>query len=165
MTTIRLRIAAAVFAVAAVGGTIAAITATAAAAPAAPAAPAGTTITFTQHNISDRSFNLGSGHGFAVGYVELVADRLMQGGTQVGHDGLVFTVTRLGAGSADEVVSAVEVLARGQIDLSGLVTSTPSGPGTFRLAVTGGTGSYQDARGYATFVPASAPRVTIHLAG
>jgi hypothetical protein len=88
----------------------------------------------------------------------------MQGGKQIGHDGLVFTVTRLGAGTADEVVSAVEVLAHGQIDLSGLVTSTPAGPGTFRLAVTGGTGSYQDTRGYATVVPGSAPRVTIHLA-
>jgi hypothetical protein len=158
MTTIRLRTAAAALAVAAIGATIAATTA-----QAAPAS-AGTTISFTEQTISDRTFNLGSGHGFAVGYVELVADKLMQGGTQIGHDGLVFTVTRLGAGSADEVVSADEVLAHGQIDLSGLVTSTPAGPGTFRLAVTGGTGNYQDAQGYATVVPGSAPRVTIHLA-
>jgi hypothetical protein len=157
MTTIRTRTAAAALAVVAIGGTIVAITA--ASAPAS----AGTTISFTQTNISDRTFNLGSGHGFAVGYVELVADKLMQGGKQVGHDGLSSTVTRLGAGSADEVVSAVEVLAHGQIDLAGLVTSTPSGPGTFRLAVTGGTGNYQDARGYATVVPGNTPTVTIHL--
>ena len=83
-----------------------------------------TTISFTEHNISDRTFNLGSGHGFAVGYVELVANKLMQGGKQIGHDGQSYTVTRLGNGSADELVSSVEVLARGQIDLSGLVTST-----------------------------------------
>jgi hypothetical protein len=162
MTTIRTRTAAAALAVATIavatiGGTTAAITA--AAAPAS----AGTTISFTEVNISDRTFNLGSGHGFAVGYVELVADKLMQGGRQVGHDGLSFTVTRLGAGSADEVASAVEVLAHGQIDLSGLVTSTPSGPGTFRLAVTGGTGNYRDARGYATVVSGNTPTVTIHL--
>ena len=74
-----------------------------------------------------------------------------------------YTATRLGACSADEVVSAVEVLAHGQIDLSGLVTSTPSGPGIFQLAVTGGTGNYRDARGYATVVPGSTPTVTIHL--
>jgi hypothetical protein len=160
MTTIRLRTAAAALAVAAIGATVAAITATAAAA--APAS-AGSTISFTQVNISDRTFNLGSGHGFAVGYIELVADKLMHGGKQIGHDGLEFTVTRLGSHSADELVSAVEVFAHGQIDLSGLVTSTPSGPGTFRLAVTGGTGKYQDARGYATVVPGSAPKVTIHL--
>ena len=120
MTTIRRRTAAAALAVAAIGGTIVAITA--AAAPAS----AGTTISFTEHNISDQTFNLGSGHGFAVGYVELVANKLMQGGKQIGHDGQSYTVTRLGNGSADELVSAVEVLAHGQIDLSGLVTSTPS---------------------------------------
>ena len=87
----------------------------------------------------------------------------MHGGKQIGHDGQNYTVTRLGAGSADELVSAVEVLAHGQIDLTGLVTSTPSGPGVFQLAVTGGTGNYQDAQGYATVVPGSAPKVTIHL--
>lgn len=65
--------------------------------------------------------------------------------------------------SADEVVSVSEVFAHGQIDLAGLVTSTPNGPGTFRLAVTGGTGRYQDARGYATVTPDPAPHVTIHL--
>ena len=157
MTPIRRRTAAAALAVAAIGGTIA--VSTAAAAPAS----AGTAITFTQVNISDRTFNLGSGHGIAVGYVELVADKLMQGGKQIGHDGQSYAVTRLGDGSADEVVSAVEVLAHGQIDLSGLVTSTPSGPGTFRLAVTGGTGNYQDARGYATVVPGNTPTVTILL--
>jgi hypothetical protein len=157
MTTIRRRTAAAALAAAAIGGTIVAITA--AAAPAS----ARTTITFTENTISDRTFNLGSGHGFAVGYVELVASKLMYGGRQIGHDGQSYTVTRLGDGSADELVSAVEVLARGQIDLSGLVTSTPSGPGTFRLAVTGGTGNYQDARGYATVVPGNTPTVTIHL--
>ena len=157
MTTIRRRTAAAALAVAAIAGTIVAITA--AAAPAS----AGTTISFTQTNISDRTFNLGSGHGFAVGYVELVANKLMQGGKQIGHDGQSYTVTRLGNVSADELVSAVEVLAHGQIDLSGLVTSTPSGPGTFQLAVTGGTGNYQDAHGYATVVPGSTPKVTIDL--
>jgi hypothetical protein len=157
MTTIRTRTAAAALAVAAIGGTIVAITASA-----APAST-GTTISFTEHNISDQTFNLGSGHGFAVGYVELVASKLMQGGKQVGHDGQSYTVTRLGAGSADELVSAVEVLAHGQIVLSGLVTSTPAGPGTFQLAVTGGTGSYRGARGYATIVPGNTPTVTIHL--
>ena len=43
------------------------------------------------------------------------------------------------------------------------VTSTPHGPGTFQLAVTGGTGCYTSARGYATVAPGSAPKVTIHL--
>ena len=156
MTTIRRRTAAAALAVAAVGGTIAAITARGA------PAPTGTAITFTGVSISDRTFNLGSGHGIAVGDVELTADKLMQGGRQIGHDGTTFTVTRFGR-LGPRVFSAVEVLAHGQIDLSGLVTSTPSGPGTFQLAVTGGTGTYQDARGYATVVSGNTPTVTIHL--
>ena len=122
MTTIRKRTATAALAVAAIGGTIVAITASA-----APAST-GTTISFTEHNISDQTFNLGSGHGFTVGYVELVANKLMQGGKQAGHDGQSYTVTRLGNGSADELVSSAEVLAHGQIDLSGLVTSTPPVP-------------------------------------
>jgi hypothetical protein len=133
--------------------------------PVAAPASAGTAISFTEVNISDRTFDLGSARGFAVGYVELVANKLMQGGKQIGHDGESYTVTRLSSGSADELVSAVEVLAHGQVDLSGLVTSTPAGPGTFQLAVTGGTGTYQDARGYATVVPGNTPTVTVHLAG
>ena len=156
MTNVRMWTAAAVLATAGIGAALAA------AAPAA-ARPVGQTISFTDHNVSDHSFNLGSGHGFAVGYVELVANKLMHGGKQIGRDGESYTVTRLGSGSADEAVSATEVLTHGQIDLAGLVTSTPHGPGTFQLAVTGGTGRYTSARGYATVAPGSTPKVTIHL--
>jgi hypothetical protein len=158
MTTFRPWIVTAGLVTVGIGGVIAATTA-AAAVPAS----AGSVISFTEHNVSDQSFNLGSRHGFAVGYVELVANKLMRGTRQIGHDGESYTVTRLGSGSADEEVSATEVFAGGQIDLSGLVTSTPQGPGTFQLAVTGGTGSYHGARGYATVVPGQAPNVTIHL--
>ncbi len=35
----------------------------------------------------------------------------------------------------------------------------------FTVAVTGGTGSYAGARGYATVVSGQHPQVTIHLAG
>ena len=134
-------------------------------AAATPASAAGQTISYTETQISDHGFNLGSGHGIAVGFVELGANKLMQGGTQIGTDGESCTVTRLGGGTADELCTVVADLAGGQIDLSGLVTSTPQGPGTFQVAVTGGTGSYAGARGYATVVSAQHPRVTIHLTG
>jgi len=74
--------------------------------------------------------------------------------------------TTSGASSVASVTAcapSAEVLAHGQIDLAGLVTSTPHGPGAFQLAVTGGTGRYTSARGYATVAPGSAPKVTIHL--
>jgi hypothetical protein len=134
-------------------------------AAAAPASAAGQTISYTETPISNHNFNLGSGHGIAVGFIQLGANKLMSGGTQIGTDGEYCTVTRLGSGTADELCTVVAALATGQIDLSGLVTSTPQGPGTFNVAVTGGTGSYASATGYATVVPAQHPRVTIHLTG
>ena len=134
-------------------------------AAAAPTGPAGQTISYTETAVSDHGFNLGSGHGVAVGFIELAANKLMRGGTQIGTDGENCTVTRLGGGTADELCTVVADLAGGQIDLAGLVTSTPQGPGTFQVAVTGGTGSYAGARGYATVVSAQHPRVTIHLTG
>jgi hypothetical protein len=134
-------------------------------AAAASASPAGQTISYTETQISDHGFNLGSGHGVAVGFVELAANKLMRGGTQIGTDGENCTVTRLGGGTADELCTVVAVFRAGQIDLSGLVTSTPQGPGTFNVAVTGGTGSYARATGYATVTAAQHARVTIHLTG
>jgi hypothetical protein len=133
-----------------------------AAAPAS-AKPAGQTISFTERQISDRNFNLGSAHGIAVGAVELSADNLMQGSKQIGRDGGSCTITRLSARTADDLCLDILALAGGEIDLAGLVSSTPQGPVTFQLAVTGGTGRYQDARGYATVVPSQNPKVTVHL--
>jgi hypothetical protein len=156
MTRTRRRAAAAAIAVACTGAAIVA------AAP-AWAAPAGQTISFTEHTTSDHTFNLGPGQGFAVGSVELFADNLTHDGKKIGHDGGSFTVVRLGTKSADQVCSLTVVLAHGQIDLAGLVTDTKKGPGTFQLAITGGTGRYQSARGYATIVPTDSPKVTVHI--
>jgi hypothetical protein len=157
MSSKAIRIAAGVLAAAGAGVAIMAA--------ATPASAGGQTISYTETPISNHSFNLGSGHGVAVGFIQLSANKLMSSGSQIGTDGENCTVTRLGGGTADEVCTVVAALAGGQIDLAGLVTSTPQGPGKFNVAVTGGTGSYADATGYATVVPAQHPRVTIHLTG
>jgi hypothetical protein len=68
-----------------------------------------------------------------------------------------------GAGVAIAAAAPASAGQAGQIDLAGLVQSTPQGPGPFDMAVTGGTGRYQDARGYATVVPSQNPKVTVHL--
>lgn len=115
--------------------------------------------------MSDQTFHLGPKSGIAVGFVELVASDDMQGTTKLGHDGGSCTVTRLSEGTADELCDITFVLAGGQVDTAGLVTSTPSGPGAFRLAIVGGTGTYSTASGQATVVPAQAPTVTLRLAG
>jgi hypothetical protein len=67
------------------------------------------------------------------------------------------------ARSADNLCFYVFALAGGQIDVAGLVASTPQGLGPFQVAVTGGTGLYQGARGYAAVVPSQNPRITVHL--
>jgi hypothetical protein len=118
---------------------------------------------FTERQISDKNFNLGSAHGIAVGAVELAANNLMQGSKQIGRDGVSCTFTRLSAQSADDLCLDILALTGGQIDLAGLGPSTPLGPGTFHLAVTGGTGRYKDVRGYATIIPSQNPKVTVHL--
>jgi hypothetical protein len=140
------------------------LTATASATVAA-APSGGTTISFVSHPTSDKVFHLGSSKAFGVGYVELAAGNDIQGSTKIGHDDAVQTVTRLSGGTADEVVTVTFTLAGGQISTTGVVTSTASGPGTFELAITGGTGKYTSARGYATVVPANAPKVTLHITG
>jgi hypothetical protein len=139
--------------------------ASAATASAAPVASRQTVISFTQHETSDHNFNLGSGHGIAVGLIQLAADNDYQGSRQIGHDGGSCTMTRLSGGTADELCNVTFALTRGQIDAAGLVTSTPSGPGTFTIAITGGTGAYAGARGQATVVPARSPKITLRLGG
>jgi hypothetical protein len=123
----------------------------------------GATIAFAEHETSDRTFNLGAGHGVAVGFVELSASDDMQAGRKIGHDGGNCTITRLSNGTADDLCTLTFVLARGQINAVGLVTSTPAGPGTFTIAIVGGTGAYSSAHGQATVVSARSPKVTLHL--
>ena len=120
---------------------------------AAAPAPAAQTISFTEQGISDHSFNLGSGHGFAVGYVELVATKLMQGSTQIGHDGKATQSPGWAAAPPTRWSPSARCSPTARSTWPAWSPPHPKGPGTFQLAVTGGTGSYQDARGYATVVP------------
>ena len=130
----------------------------------ASTSPRATIISFTQQTTSDHTFNLGPKRGVAVGYTELIADNDMQGSKKIGHDGATCAITRLSHGTADDLCTLSLVLARGQIDLSGLTTSSASGPGNFYLAVVGGTGAYSDARGFATVDPSDPyPQVTLHI--
>lgn len=133
--------------------------------PATAAASHERTISFVSHPVSDKVFHLGKSSAFGVGLMELVAGNDVQGNTKIGHDDAVETVTRLGHRTADEMVSVTFTLAGGQIDVIGVATSTVSGPGTFDLAITGGTGAYASATGYARIVPTNSPRITLHISG
>jgi hypothetical protein len=140
------------------GGLGFAATSTAVASPAT-----GTTIAFTEHETSDRTFNLGTGHGVAVGFIELAANDDIQAGRKIGHDGSSCTITRVSEGTADDLCDVTFVLTQGQIDAAGLVTSTQAGPGTFTVAIVGGTGAYSNAHGQATVISARSPKVTLHF--
>lgn len=131
--------------------------------PATAAAPHEQTISFTTQAVSDKIFHLGKSSAFGVGLIELVAGNDMQGHTKIGTADLVEIVTRLGNGTADEMVNATFTLPGGQIDVTGTATSTASGPGVFDLAITGGTGAYASATGYARIVPTNTPRITLHI--
>jgi hypothetical protein len=133
--------------------------------PATAAPSHGRTISFVSHQVSDKVFHLGKSSAFGVGLIELGAANDMQGHTKIGHADLLETVTRLGGGTADEMVSITFTLPGGQINVTGAVTSTASGPGVFDLAITGGTGAYASATGYARIVPSNSPRVTLHISG
>ncbi len=148
---------------AAVMGFAATASATSVAAGSPAVARAGTVISFTLKETSNQSFELGKGHGVRVGWVQLNADDLMQGTKQIGHDGASCVITRFGGGTADDLCTITMVLPGGQIDLQGLTTSTKSGPGPFQLAITGGTGTYRTARGYAAVEPTQTPKVTLHI--
>ena len=133
--------------------------------PATAASSHEQTISFVSHPVSDKIFHLGKSSAFGVGLVELLAGNDMQGHAKIGHDDIVEIVTRLSNGTADEMVNGTFTLRGGQIDVNGTATSTASGPGVFDLAITGGTGAYASAVGYARVVPTNLPRITLHISG
>src|SRR5260221_5204971 len=109
--------------------------------PATAAAFHERTISFVSHPVSDKVFHLGKSLAFGVGLMELVEANDNQGHTKIGHADTAETVTGLGNGTADEMVSVTFTLPGGQVDVTSAVTSTASGPGAFDLAITGGNGA------------------------
>jgi hypothetical protein len=85
--------------------------------------------------------------GFSTGDYEVHADSLWQSGKQIGWDAGTCLTNRVGGHTADQICTFILHLSHGQIVATGVVRSTESGPGTFTIAITGGTGRYDDARG------------------
>jgi allene oxide cyclase-like protein len=111
------------------------------------AAAAGSqSFTVVAHHLSDTTVDNGR-KGFSAGDYDVHTDRLTQSGHRVGWDTGNCLTTRVGAKSSDQTCEFVLHLKHGQIDASGAVRSGRGGPGTFPLAIAGGTGRYADARG------------------
>jgi hypothetical protein len=110
----------------------------------------------------ETNVDLGS-KGFSAGDQEVVAAKLVQDGKRVGEAGSVCQFVRVGKSSAACLDVFTLSLPKGQISTQGLVTSTPAGPGTFVLAITGGTGAYQTAHGQMKVTSTSTDEVPLTL--
>ena len=86
----------------------------------------------------------------SVGDSTAFSDNIVQDGLAVGTDGGLCTTTNVAPHDAQLTILCVLTLSlpAGQLDIQGLVTMTPTNPGmTADFAVTGGTGTYRNARG------------------
>jgi hypothetical protein len=122
-------------------GTASAGTASAGTASARPGS-----FTVQAHHGTDTNVDLGK-HGFSAGDQDLFTGTLTRQGKHVGRLVGTCTTARVGAATADQLCEFVLHLGGAQITASGSVSSSPKGPGTFALPVTGGTGRYASASG------------------
>lgn len=112
---------------------------------------------FAVHN-SETSVDVGK-HGFSAGDNDVNSAQLVQGGHSVGWETGSCLTTFVGASRADQICHFVLALAGGQIVADGAVRGGSQGPGTFTLAIVGGTGSYRTARGQIQVTATNGPRV------
>jgi hypothetical protein len=149
MNTIRSTIAAAAVLAGSVG-TVAALTttdsATAGTSGGSSAAAGRADFTVRAHQGSDTSIDNGK-DGFSAGDQDLFAGALTRDGKHVGRMVGTCQTARVGSTTADQLCEFVLHLGHGQITASGSVSSAAKGPGTFTLAILGGTGRYRDAAG------------------
>ena len=102
--------------------------------------------------------------GFGQGDEVVFHDLLLRGGAVIGHDGGACQATSVAKGQIPQFQCLVTfVFSGGQVTTQGLlnIASPASFRGTF--AITGGTGSYQAARGQATIHQTSPTLATITL--
>jgi hypothetical protein len=131
----------------AVGAGITAIAATVTTPLLAGTAAASRTQSFTlrMHAVSETTVD-NDKSGFSAGDVDVQTSRLTKGGSAVGYEVGDCLTTRV-AKTADQLCHFVFHLHKGQIVAVGAVRAGQSGPGTFTLAITGGTDTYAAARG------------------
>ncbi|MFJ3231298.1 hypothetical protein [Streptomyces sp. NPDC086787] len=95
----------------------------------------------------------------------VITGDLLQSGTTVGHFNEVCVITRAGDDDSDLQCQVTLTLPKGQVTVQGVFEITGSGPGDIALAVTGGTGEYETARGsvHAVSTSPDETRLTLHL--
>ncbi len=96
------------------------------------------------------------------------ADAIFRGDEPFGTDGVTCTIEKASPGSLTCNWIMTLALPGGQITLQGIAdgpAGPPTEPLTFELAVTGGTGRYRNARGFAAVVdnPGGVEHIELHL--
>lgn len=93
-----------------------------------------------------------------LGDEQVFSDDVSQNGTKVGTDGGVCTIVNVDPNGTQFTVQCLVTfsLPKGQLSTQGLVTVPVTGqPAPFKIAITGGTGSYRTAHGQITVTSTS----------
>lgn len=145
-------------AAAAVTALLGSATATAAAAP----------NEFTVHAVHGADTTIDAGRtGFGSGDDELATMHLVRAGKAVGWGVTECRTVHVGRQLAEQLCTFALHFGTGQIVATGAVGSGQQGPGTFSLAITGGTGRFRDAQGelLVTATNGGSVPITVELAG
>jgi hypothetical protein len=120
---------------------------------------------FTVYAAPGGETNIDAGKpGFSAGDMDLHSSPLTRGGRTVGWNTGSCLTTAVTSTYADQICQILMNLPDGQIVTEGAVRSGQGGPGTFPLAVTGGTGRYQTARGQVRVTASDGPvRIDVTL--
>jgi hypothetical protein len=119
-------------------------------------------IRLVARGVQETNLDLGK-KGFSQGDQEVVALNLFRDGKKTGEAGNLCQFVRVTKASATDLCQVDMSLSAGQITAHGLVTSTSAGPGTYFLAITGGTGAYQTAHGQVKITATTTNEVPITL--
>jgi hypothetical protein len=113
--------------------------------------------------VQESNIDLGK-KGFSQGDQEVVGLNVLRDGKKIGEAGQVCQFVRVTQSSATDLCQLALSLPKGQITAQGLVKSTATaGPGTFFLAITGGTGAYQTAHGQVKITATATNEVPVTL--
>jgi hypothetical protein len=112
--------------------------------------------------VQESSIDLGK-KGFSQGDQEIVGLNVLRGGKKIGEAGQICQFVRVTQASATDLCQIALSLPKGQITAQGLIKSTSAGPGTFFLAITGGTGAYQTAHGQVKITATTTNEVPVTL--
>jgi hypothetical protein len=112
---------------------------------AGPAAASAHTLSLRMHNVSEGNVD-NKPAGFSAGDEQVQVTRLTEAGKTVGWEAGDCLTTRV-AKTASQICRFVFHLHDGEIVSTGAMKSGRQGPGTFAMAITGGTGSYAGASG------------------